>query len=68
MPAEVVAAGGGILVEDAAMTPEWVQENVVPLATDDEQLGDGEAAARLGERAADEALADLVDEALGLAR
>ncbi len=66
--AEVVAAGGGILVEDAALTPEWVQAHVLPLATDDEQLAHmTQAAARLGERAADEALADLVDEAWRLA-
>ena len=66
---EVVAAGGGILVEDAAMTPEWVQAHVLPLATDDEQLARmTQAAARLGERAADEALADLVDEAWGSRR
>ncbi|HEX5967675.1 MAG TPA: undecaprenyldiphospho-muramoylpentapeptide beta-N-acetylglucosaminyltransferase [Intrasporangium sp.] len=66
---EVVAAGGGILVEDAAMTPEWVQAHVLPLATDDDRLARmTQAAARLGERAADEALADLVDEAWGSRR
>jgi UDP-N-acetylglucosamine--N-acetylmuramyl-(pentapeptide) pyrophosphoryl-undecaprenol N-acetylglucosamine transferase len=66
---EVVAAGGGILVEDAAMTPEWVQAHVLPLATDDDRLARmTQASARLGERAADEALADLVDEAWGSRR
>ena len=62
--ADVIAAGGGVLVDDAELTPRWVQENVIPLATDRDRLtAMSEAAARLGERAADESLADLVDQA-----
>jgi UDP-N-acetylglucosamine--N-acetylmuramyl-(pentapeptide) pyrophosphoryl-undecaprenol N-acetylglucosamine transferase len=61
---DVVAAGGGLLVEDAALTPEWLEANVIPLATNRERIAAmSRAAAGLGERAADEALADLVDEA-----
>ena len=36
--ADVLAAGGGLLVEDAAFTPEWITDNVVPLAGDGERL------------------------------
>ncbi|ADU48033.1 undecaprenyldiphospho-muramoylpentapeptide beta-N-acetylglucosaminyltransferase [Intrasporangium calvum] len=62
--ADVVAAGGGILVDDAQLTSVWVQTQLIPLAHDSERLaGMARAAAGLGERAADEALADLVDEA-----
>ena len=61
---EVVAAGGGLLVDDAAFTPAWVDAELLPLAADTARLGAMAAAARaLGEPAADEALADLVDEA-----
>ncbi len=61
---DVVAAGGGLLVDDAALTPPWLEANVIPLATDPGRLAVmSSAAAGLGERAADEALADLVDEA-----
>ena len=60
---EVVAAGGGLLVDDAAFTPAWVDAQLLPLAADAARLGAMAAAARaLGEPAADEALADLVDE------
>jgi UDP-N-acetylglucosamine--N-acetylmuramyl-(pentapeptide) pyrophosphoryl-undecaprenol N-acetylglucosamine transferase len=62
--AEVVAAGGGVLVEDAAFTPEWISTELLPLATDAERVSRMGAAARsLGEPAADEKLADLVDRA-----
>lgn len=61
---DVVTAGGGIIVDDAAMTADWVQTHLIPLATHRDRLAAmAEAAARLGERAADESLADLVDEA-----
>jgi UDP-N-acetylglucosamine--N-acetylmuramyl-(pentapeptide) pyrophosphoryl-undecaprenol N-acetylglucosamine transferase len=62
--AEVVAAGGGLLVDDAAFTPEWIDAELLPLATDPDRLARMAAAARgLGEPAADETLADLVDRA-----
>ena len=54
--AEVVAAGGGLLVDDAAFTPAWVDAELLALAADAERLGAMAAAARaLGEPAADEA-------------
>ena len=62
--ADVVAAGGGLLVDDAAFTPEWIDAELLALATDSERLSRMAGAARsLGEPAADEKLADLVDQA-----
>ena len=59
--ADVVAAGGGLLVEDRALTPEWIDDRLVPLLADDTRLRTmTAAAASVGERGADEALADLV--------
>jgi UDP-N-acetylglucosamine--N-acetylmuramyl-(pentapeptide) pyrophosphoryl-undecaprenol N-acetylglucosamine transferase len=58
---DVVAAGGGILVEDSRLTPEWIDEMLLPLATDGRRLAEmAGAAATIGEREADERLADLV--------
>ena len=58
---DVVAAGGGILVEDSSLTPEWIGESLVPLATDVPRIREmAAAAATIGEREADERLADLV--------
>lgn len=34
----VVRAGGGLLIDDEAMTPEWLQNVVVPLLNDDTRL------------------------------
>jgi UDP-N-acetylglucosamine--N-acetylmuramyl-(pentapeptide) pyrophosphoryl-undecaprenol N-acetylglucosamine transferase len=62
----VVKAGGGLLVDDAACTPEWVRATVLPLLLDAEQLAAmGRAAATLGVRDADERLADMVLRAAG---
>jgi UDP-N-acetylglucosamine--N-acetylmuramyl-(pentapeptide) pyrophosphoryl-undecaprenol N-acetylglucosamine transferase len=62
---DVVAAGGGVLVDDAAFTPEWIDTVLLPLATDRDRLTAMAAAARtLGEPTADETLADLVDRAV----
>lgn len=57
----VVQAGGGVLVEDARFTPEWLSEVVVPLLHDDSRLAAmGEAAGRHGVRDADVVLAKVV--------
>lgn len=59
--APVVRAGGGLLVEDAAFDADYVRTTVLPLLADGERLAAmGRAAAALGHRDADEALADLV--------
>src|SRR5204863_835821 len=62
--ADVLAVGGGLLVDDASFTPEWITDNVIPLAADGERLRSmGEAASSVGQRDADEALADMVNRA-----
>ncbi len=62
----VVDAGGGLLVDDAALTPEWVGEHVPPLLTDPERLSRmGAAAEGLIPRDADERLAEMVLEVAG---
>jgi UDP-N-acetylglucosamine--N-acetylmuramyl-(pentapeptide) pyrophosphoryl-undecaprenol N-acetylglucosamine transferase len=64
----VVDAGGGLLVEDAACTPDWVRGTLLPLLADPPRLAAmGAAAARFGIRDGDERLADLVTEAAGRA-
>ncbi len=62
--AEVLDAGGGLLVDDAAFTPSWIDAHLVALVTDGARVARMAAASRaLGEPAADERLADLVDAA-----
>ncbi|NHA66790.1 undecaprenyldiphospho-muramoylpentapeptide beta-N-acetylglucosaminyltransferase [Phycicoccus flavus] len=59
--ATVLDAGGGLLVEDAAVNADWVREVVVPLAQDTPRVAAmSAAAASVGERDGDEKLADLV--------
>jgi UDP-N-acetylglucosamine--N-acetylmuramyl-(pentapeptide) pyrophosphoryl-undecaprenol N-acetylglucosamine transferase len=54
----IVAAGGGLLVDDAELTPEWVLDEVVPRLTDPDTLGRmSAAAAHAGSRDADVVLA-----------
>jgi UDP-N-acetylglucosamine--N-acetylmuramyl-(pentapeptide) pyrophosphoryl-undecaprenol N-acetylglucosamine transferase len=57
----VVDAGGGLLVQDAALTPEWVAATVPSLVTDPDQLkAMSTAAADLIPRDADEKLARMI--------
>lgn len=61
-----VDAGAAVMVDDAALTPTWVAEHVVPLVRDTERLETMSAAAvGLGHREADEVLAKVVLEACG---
>lgn len=65
--AGVVRAGGGVLVDDAAVDPAWIETVVVPLLADAPRLeAMAVAAAAQGQRDADERLADLVDRAVGV--
>jgi UDP-N-acetylglucosamine--N-acetylmuramyl-(pentapeptide) pyrophosphoryl-undecaprenol N-acetylglucosamine transferase len=65
----VVEAGGGLLADNAEMSPEWVERQVIPLARDRERLAMmGAAAARYGRRDGDEALLEFVLEAVATAR
>ena len=59
--ADVVAAGGGVLVDDSSLTPEWIDETLVRLITDESRMRTMAVAAfSIGERESDERLADLV--------
>jgi UDP-N-acetylglucosamine--N-acetylmuramyl-(pentapeptide) pyrophosphoryl-undecaprenol N-acetylglucosamine transferase len=65
----VVSAGGGLLVADEALTPEWVSATVPDLIRDDARLAAmSKAAADLVPRDADEQLAAMVLAAAGGAR
>lgn len=62
--AEVVAAGGGRLVDNADFTPQWVDAHLMTLLQDGDALSRmASAAASVGRRDADEAVADLVEAA-----
>ena len=64
--ATVVGAGGGLLVEDAAVDAAWAREVVLPLTRDRDRLeAMSRASASVGERDGDEKLADLVARAAG---
>jgi len=57
----VLTAGGGVLVEDASFTPEWVSRELLPLLADDARIrAMGEAAASVGRTDGDERMVDLV--------
>jgi UDP-N-acetylglucosamine--N-acetylmuramyl-(pentapeptide) pyrophosphoryl-undecaprenol N-acetylglucosamine transferase len=57
----VVTAGGGLLVDDARCTPDWVTSMLVPVLSDSGWLaGMGAAAAGFGRRDADERLVAMI--------
>lgn len=57
----VVAAGGGLLVDDASCTPAWIDATLVPLLSDPARVeAMCKAAAGLGARDADEVLARMI--------
>jgi UDP-N-acetylglucosamine--N-acetylmuramyl-(pentapeptide) pyrophosphoryl-undecaprenol N-acetylglucosamine transferase len=63
---DVIAAGGGLLVDDSDLTPRWVDNILVPLMTDGLKVAEmADASAAMGEPAADERLADMVAVAAG---
>jgi UDP-N-acetylglucosamine--N-acetylmuramyl-(pentapeptide) pyrophosphoryl-undecaprenol N-acetylglucosamine transferase len=62
----VVEAGGGLIVDDADLTPQWVEQHVVELLGDPARLAAmGTAAAGYGRRDGDEALRSYVLEVVG---
>jgi UDP-N-acetylglucosamine--N-acetylmuramyl-(pentapeptide) pyrophosphoryl-undecaprenol N-acetylglucosamine transferase len=64
--APVVRAGGGLLVDDVALTADWVFSELVPVLVDPVRLqGMGKAASDFGHRDADEVLARMVYDAVG---
>ncbi|WP_042398697.1 undecaprenyldiphospho-muramoylpentapeptide beta-N-acetylglucosaminyltransferase [Streptacidiphilus carbonis] len=65
----VVRAGGGLLVDDAELTPDWVLTHLLPVLTDPQRLWDmSRAAAEFGRRDADELLVGMVYEAISAHR
>ena len=65
----VVQAGGGVIVDDAELTPEWIEQNLVPLVTDRPRLeAMSVAASAYGNRDGDEQLRRLVLAAVGQQR
>ena len=65
----VVAAGGGLLVDNADLTAGWLRATVVPLLTDARRLvAMGDAARATAVLDADERLADLVHQAAASGR
>ncbi|MUL40838.1 undecaprenyldiphospho-muramoylpentapeptide beta-N-acetylglucosaminyltransferase [Streptomonospora sp. PA3] len=62
----IVDAGGGLLVENNDLTPDWIGQNLIPLLTDtDKVVAMSEAASRMGRRDAD---MELAREVLAVAR
>lgn len=61
----LVKAGGGLLVDDAELTPQWVQQNVLPVLADPHRLYEmSRAASEFGRRDADDLLVAMVYEAI----
>lgn len=64
--AELVAAGGALMVEDRELTADWLLSKALPLVRDAERLEEmSRAAAPLGVRDADERMAKLIIDAAG---
>ncbi len=60
----IVQRGGGMLVDDAELTAEWIKSTLLPVLTNiDRVVSMSEAAATLGRKDADQALAAAVIEA-----
>lgn len=57
----IAQAGGGLLVEDDELTPEWIRGTLLPVLADPDRVAEmSETASRLGRRDADVALARVV--------
>ncbi|QVQ53131.1 undecaprenyldiphospho-muramoylpentapeptide beta-N-acetylglucosaminyltransferase [Spiractinospora alimapuensis] len=57
----VVQAGGGLLIDQAALSPQWIRDTLLPVLTDtDRVVAMSEAASRMGRSHADEELAQEV--------
>jgi UDP-N-acetylglucosamine--N-acetylmuramyl-(pentapeptide) pyrophosphoryl-undecaprenol N-acetylglucosamine transferase len=65
----IVAAGGGVLVDDAELSAAWIEGNLLPVLAEPAAVARmSEAAARMGRRDADAALAQLVRDVVRGAR
>jgi UDP-N-acetylglucosamine--N-acetylmuramyl-(pentapeptide) pyrophosphoryl-undecaprenol N-acetylglucosamine transferase len=57
----IVAAGGGMLVDNAELSPDWIAAHLLPVLADPARVAHmSEAAGRMGRRDADVALARMV--------
>jgi UDP-N-acetylglucosamine--N-acetylmuramyl-(pentapeptide) pyrophosphoryl-undecaprenol N-acetylglucosamine transferase len=57
----IVAGGGGLLVDDADLSPDWIRNVLLPVLLDIDRVANmSEAAAALGRKDADRALAEAV--------
>ena len=57
----VVRAGGGLIVDDSALSPDWIRGALLPVLLDHERVSSmSRAAASLGHPDADQALAEIV--------
>lgn len=66
--AGVVKAGGGVLIEDALFTPDWVATTLIPLLRDEAALENmGSRAASVGMRDGTARMMNLIDAALSSA-
>ena len=64
--ADVVDAGGGILIDDADFSPEWVSRELVPLLGDRRKVDAmAAAAASVGRLDGTDRMVALIDAALG---
>ena len=62
----IVQHGGGMLVADAELTPEWIRDTLLPVLVNIDQVADmSEAAASLGRGDADRWLAEAIFEIVG---
>ncbi|GAB2818235.1 undecaprenyldiphospho-muramoylpentapeptide beta-N-acetylglucosaminyltransferase [Actinocorallia aurea] len=67
--APIVNAGGGIMVEDGALSPQWIVDHVLPILKNaDLVVQMSEAAASMGRRDADATLARMVYEVVRAGR
>ena len=65
----IVQRGGGMLVNDADLTPEWIRDTLLPVLVNIDQVADmSEAAASLGRGDADRWLAEAVIEIVAAGR
>jgi UDP-N-acetylglucosamine--N-acetylmuramyl-(pentapeptide) pyrophosphoryl-undecaprenol N-acetylglucosamine transferase len=63
----VVAAGGGLLVDDAALSAAWIRAYLIPMLLDPNRLDSASvSAASLGHRDADQKLVNLVKRAVAV--
>jgi UDP-N-acetylglucosamine--N-acetylmuramyl-(pentapeptide) pyrophosphoryl-undecaprenol N-acetylglucosamine transferase len=65
----IVAGGGGLLVDDADLSPEWIRDVLLPVLLDIDRVANmSEAAAALGRKDADRAMAEAIINVVRMSR